>query len=94
MQQCHIRDMGGTLRILKAFESPPQSVTGRVTPCSELAIRDGKVRELREERDAVMASVRQRNSALQVGGPASCFNQRHYCRETAGQRALVIERSP
>ncbi len=34
--------------------------------CSELAIRDGRVRELREERDAVMASVRQRDSALQV----------------------------
>ena len=33
---------------------------------SELAIRDGRVRELREERDAVMGSVRQRDSALQV----------------------------
>ena len=39
----------------------------RALLCSELAIRDGRVRELREERDAVMASVRQRDSALQVG---------------------------
>ena len=38
-----------------------------LVPRSELAVRDGRVRELREERDAVMASVRQRDSALQVG---------------------------
>ena len=34
--------------------------------CSELAVRERSVRELREERDAAMASIRQRDSALQV----------------------------
>lgn len=33
---------------------------------SELAVRDSAVRELRSERDTVMASVRQRDAALQV----------------------------
>ena len=33
---------------------------------AQIAQRDGKVRELRTERDSVMASVRQRDAALQV----------------------------
>jgi ADP-ribosylglycohydrolase len=33
---------------------------------SELAVRESAVRELRRERDTVMASVRQRDAALQV----------------------------
>ena len=37
--------------------------------CSELAVRERSVRELREERDAAMASIRQRDSALQVRAP-------------------------
>lgn len=55
--------------------SPADPSESAVT-CSELAIRDGRVRELREERDAVMASVRQRDSALQV-----CKAPSHLLRE-------------
>ena len=41
--------------------------------CSELAVRERSVRELREERDAAMASIRQRDSALQVWKPRSAI---------------------
>ncbi len=59
--------------------------------CSELAVRDSRARELREERDAVMASVRQRDSALQASFKSKTP---HTCSSEVKASVTIHHRAP
>lgn len=59
---------------------------------AELAVRDGSIRELRAQRDSVMASVRQRDAALQARcpSPQNLWFNSIYRGQSLGFRMLLV----